>query len=412
MAEGSVLHGRRVVLRQPYSDDVASRLALGRDPEIMRMFGTDPDGLPSLTEADAARWVEALSRHPHAWVVEHDGRLLGEARLDGVDSHDRRARLAIGFYDPARLGMGLGQEAVRLVLAHAFGPLGLHRVGLRVVAYNKRAIRCYRACGFVVEGRERDAARVGGAWHDDVMMGVLAHELLGSGQIPLTGGRTTPGVVRIGDTVRRLPALNSDLVHRLLRHLEAAGFDGTPPSRGRDVEGRDVLGWIEGEVPDDLSATHGDDVLVAASKLIRGYHDATASLLAAPAASGAGLEVVCHNDLSPCNAVFRAGVPVALIDFDAAAPGTRANDLGYAAWLWLDLGGTEQAVPEQRRRLGVFLDAYGPDLARTDMVVAAMLQRQDLLIAQGRRIGDMAMAQWAERCRAWTSAHLCDEGIA
>ncbi len=140
------------------------------------MFGTDPATLPPLTADGAAHWVEDLSRHSHAWVVEHDGRLLGEARLDALDAHDRRARLAVGLYDPALIGMGLGREVVRLVLAHAFGPLGLHRVSLRVIDYNTRAIRCYRACGFVVEGRERDAARVGGSWHDDLMMGVLAHE--------------------------------------------------------------------------------------------------------------------------------------------------------------------------------------------------------------------------------------------
>ena len=30
--------------------------------------------------------------------------------------------------------------------------------------------------GFVEEGREREAAYVGGAWHDDLIMGVLEHE--------------------------------------------------------------------------------------------------------------------------------------------------------------------------------------------------------------------------------------------
>ncbi len=177
-ADGTVLRGPRVVLRPPRPEDTAGRLALGNDPEIMRMFGADPANLQPLAEADAARWVEGLAGHPYAWVVEHEGRLLGEARLDGVDPHDKRARLAVGFYDTAKLGIGLGRQAVRLVLAHAFGPLGLHRISLRVVAYNERAIRCYRACGFVVEGLEREAAFVGGEWHDDVIMGVLAREFL------------------------------------------------------------------------------------------------------------------------------------------------------------------------------------------------------------------------------------------
>ena len=175
-ADIPILHGSAVLLRRPRPEDVAGRLALGNDPGIMWMFGADATGWAPLTEAGAKRWVEGITAHPHAWAVEHEGRLLGEARLDALDRHDARARLAIGFFDPNKLGKGLGREAVRLVLAHAFGTLGLHRVSLRVVAYNTRAIRCYSACGFVVEGREREAALVGGERHDDIMMGVLARE--------------------------------------------------------------------------------------------------------------------------------------------------------------------------------------------------------------------------------------------
>ncbi len=226
----------------------------------------------------------------------------------------------------------------------------------------------------------------------------------------LTGGRTTKGVVRIGETVRRPPMINSAFIHHLLRHLAAVGFDGVPRSLGCDGEGRDVLGWIDGEVPAELSATHSDAVLVSAARLIRRYHDATAPLLGAPAAVAAGLEVVCHNDLSPCNFVFRAGLPVAVIDFDATSPGTRAHDLGYAAWLWLDLGCTDKAAPEQRRRLDVFLNAYGSVPTRAE-VVLAILYRQDLLVAQGKRTGDTAMARWAQHCRAWTRNCLSDEAV-
>jgi RimJ/RimL family protein N-acetyltransferase len=51
--------------------------------------------------------------------------------------------------------------------------LRLHRIGIRVLAYNTRAIRAYEKCGFTIEGREREAAFVNGVWHDDMMMGLL-----------------------------------------------------------------------------------------------------------------------------------------------------------------------------------------------------------------------------------------------
>jgi RimJ/RimL family protein N-acetyltransferase len=91
---------------------------------------------------------------------------------------DRRASLAIGIEDTTQLGKGFGSESIALALGYAFNVLKLHRVSVRVVEYNLRAIRAYQKCGFVIEGRERQAAIVGGAWHDDVMMAILDREYL------------------------------------------------------------------------------------------------------------------------------------------------------------------------------------------------------------------------------------------
>ena len=155
-------------------------------------------------------------------------------------------------------------------------------------------------------------------------------------------------------------------------------------------------------MPAGLQA-HDDETLRSAARLIRRFHDLGAELVATPAAHAAGIEVVCHNDLSPCNFVFRGGLPVALIDFDAVAPGSRAYDLGYAAWLWLDLGAPGAGLPEQCRQLAAFLTTYGPcDRAA---VVDATLTRQAIVAAQGRCGGDAAMAEWAAQCLHWTRLH-------
>jgi RimJ/RimL family protein N-acetyltransferase len=111
--------------------------------------------------------------NPYNWVIDVAGRHVGSCSLFNPVDCDRRASYAIGIEEPALLGRGLGQEATRLVLAHAFGSAGLHRVDLRVLAYNTRAIACYRACGFVEEGRERQAALVDGTWHDFIIMSIL-----------------------------------------------------------------------------------------------------------------------------------------------------------------------------------------------------------------------------------------------
>ena len=221
---------------------------------------------------------------------------------------------------------------------------------------------------------------------------------------PLRGGRTALGVVKIGETVRRPATPNSVFVRSLLMHLERSGFAGAPRYLGMDEDNRDVFSYLPGEVPSELGQ-HDDQVLQAAARLIRGFHDATAALVHSDAAACSGLEVVCHNDLSPCNAVFRAGIPVALIDFDAACPGTRAFDLGYAAWLWLDWGNPDLSAADQIRRLRLFLAAYGPEPTQTDVIESA-LRRQAILMAAGIRTGNADLAKWASECRQWTLSHL------
>ncbi|WP_347339145.1 GNAT family N-acetyltransferase [Bradyrhizobium paxllaeri] len=101
---------------------------------------------------------------------------IGHIRFFGLDQHDQRASLAIGIEDPAYLGKGYGSEAIRLALSYIFS-IGLHRISVRVLASNGRAIASYRKCGFVIEGREREAAFIDGRWQDDILMGVLDREL-------------------------------------------------------------------------------------------------------------------------------------------------------------------------------------------------------------------------------------------
>jgi RimJ/RimL family protein N-acetyltransferase len=169
------LIGKRVTLRRPCEEDFAARLKLGRDAEISRMYGGNRSDLRPMTEEAARHWVGRLLDHDHAWIIEA-GTLIGHVRLDRVDLKDKRASLAIGIDDSTQLGKGLGSEAIALVLGYAFNVLKLHRVSLRAVDYNSRAIGAYQKCGFVVEGREREAAFVDGIWHDDVMMAILDRE--------------------------------------------------------------------------------------------------------------------------------------------------------------------------------------------------------------------------------------------
>jgi len=169
------LRGPRVTLRPPVDTDAEQRRRHGWHREIERAYGHDRDTGPmSAEEADA--WLARLrTADPDTcWVIELSGEAVGVTFLHSLSTADRQARFAIGLFAPEFLGRGLGREVTTLVLGHAFDTLGLHRVDLRVLAFNTPAIACYERCGFVVEGRERDSCRMENGWHDDLIMGVLA----------------------------------------------------------------------------------------------------------------------------------------------------------------------------------------------------------------------------------------------
>jgi ribosomal-protein-alanine N-acetyltransferase len=157
----------------------------GKDPEIIRKAGGSPafeEPMP-MSSDEAEAWYEQVSSDPNPlhWAIELQGRFVGTARLHSVGEADSRSRYAVGLLDRKLLGNGLGRQVIRLVLGFGFQRLGLHRIDLRVLAFNERAIRCYLRCGFTEEGREREAARVNEGWHDDVIMGILEQEFARGG---------------------------------------------------------------------------------------------------------------------------------------------------------------------------------------------------------------------------------------
>ena len=121
--------------------------------------------------------------------------------------------------------------------------------------------------------------------------------------IALTGGRTTTGVVRIGNTVHRPIGARAAFVHELLRHLGAREFGGAPRLLGVDSVGREMLSFLPGNVPPELG-DFSDSQLVAAARLLRQLHDATLDCplvlaqgrqMASVTASGASLQAVAGS---------------------------------------------------------------------------------------------------------------------
>lgn len=199
-------------------------------------------------------------------------------------------------------------------------------------------------------------------------------------------------MVRVGDTVRKPNTHNSGFVRRLLIHLARTGFQGSPRYLGMDERGRGIVTYIPGFVP-PIAGEFSEIQIEAAARLLRALHDATSQ-----SDLKGGCEIVCHGDASPCNFVFEAGLPYAMINFDLAEPGTRSSELGHAAWHWLGIGDDELTPLFQGKRLAKFFADYG--VTSVDDPIAAVLLAQ--LKVYSRAVAPVGDKEWALECLEWT----------
>jgi hypothetical protein len=234
---------------------------------------------------------------------------------------------------------------------------------------------------------------------------------------PLPGGNVTE-VVRIGDTVRRPPGERAAYVRELLGLLGRAGWPGAPRHLGTDERGREVLSYIDGHVawePLQPASVIGEESLAEVARLTRQFHDLTAGT---PLAEGG--EVVCHNDLSLKNTVYRdmgKGLrPVAFIDWDLASPGLRVHDVAHVCWQFCGTGSPVFRPEEIGLRMRLVSEAYGLADQDRERLVETVLWWQDRCWRGIDRLadaGDPAMARLRDggaiaRVRAaydWTAAH-------
>ncbi len=112
------------------------------------------------------------------WSIEEaaTGRYLGQAGVHQIHDRSKVARLACIIAARGDMGQGFGSAAIRAVLDHAFGALGLHKIWLMVFRTNDRGRRTYARLGFVEEGVLREEYFHDGGWHDMLRMSLLARE--------------------------------------------------------------------------------------------------------------------------------------------------------------------------------------------------------------------------------------------
>lgn len=171
----SLFCGQMVRLSSCRPEDAEILASWTEDAEYLRNVDTDI-AAPSSVESFRNSGGKSSNAIEFRLRALEDDTLIGFVALFGIEWNNQCGRLAIGIGNPNYRNKGYGTDALRLILRYAFNELNLHRVGLDVISYNKRAIRAYEKVGFKVEGTLRESVLRDGEKHDRIMMGILRNE--------------------------------------------------------------------------------------------------------------------------------------------------------------------------------------------------------------------------------------------
>jgi RimJ/RimL family protein N-acetyltransferase len=173
-----MIRGTSVQLRPLDPSDLEACLRWVNDPEVTRTLAARYP-YSRLREQE---WLEATARSDPGtgqltFAIETlEGRHIGSCGIHRVEWENRVCEIGIMIGEKDCWNRGYGTDAVRTLVRFAFREMNLHRVELNVFDFNPRAQACYRKCGFVEEGRKRQAFYRDGAYHDIIIMGVLREE--------------------------------------------------------------------------------------------------------------------------------------------------------------------------------------------------------------------------------------------
>ena len=165
-----VLEGSLVRLRPVVAGDLARLEAILAEPSVARWW-------TAASEAGAAADWLAGDELIH-FVIESDGAVVGSLQIDEeLDPDYEHASIDLFLATEAQ-GRGIGPDAIRTISRYLIDVRGHHRLTIDPNVDNERAIRAYTNVGFrpvgVMRAYERNAD---GAWHDNLLMDLLAGEL-------------------------------------------------------------------------------------------------------------------------------------------------------------------------------------------------------------------------------------------
>lgn len=169
-----MLMGDKVILRPVEEKDLDLLVHWRNDPQnrkfVFTPFLINPGG--------QKKWYEALLANPNKVMYmadNHEGKTVGVIGLDRIDWRNQECEGGPIVFDPNERNHGYAEEAITLMVKHAFEDLNLHRIYIYCYPFN-RIRDLLEWFGFQQEGVLRQSVFAQGRFHDKIIMGLLREE--------------------------------------------------------------------------------------------------------------------------------------------------------------------------------------------------------------------------------------------
>ncbi|MEU3606649.1 GNAT family protein [Streptomyces sp. NPDC035033] len=167
--------GPRVGLRPFTLDDAGEFTARAEESVALHRPWLFPPRTPERYAAYAGALIEEPAREGFLVCERAEaGRIAGFLTVNNiVHGAFRNGTLGYGAFAHAA-GRGLMGEALGLLLAYAFGPMGLHRLEANIQPGNAPSRALVRRAGFRLEGFSPAMLFIDGAWRDHERWAITA----------------------------------------------------------------------------------------------------------------------------------------------------------------------------------------------------------------------------------------------
>ncbi|MFJ9038286.1 GNAT family N-acetyltransferase [Streptomyces sp. NPDC102406] len=176
--------GPRVALRHITLADADEFVARARESQELHHPWLFPPLRTDTFAAYAGRLVDDPTRRGFLVCERDSGALAGFININNIVLGGFRCgALGYGAFAHAA-GRGLMSEGLGLVVQHAFGPLGLHRLEINAQPGNTASLALARRAGFRKEGFSPDFLFIDGAWRDHERWALTAEQAADPGAAP------------------------------------------------------------------------------------------------------------------------------------------------------------------------------------------------------------------------------------